>query len=194
MIPRNLLITISLLLLAVLGMGLYGYHLRKQALQLRAAATTDARPIAPPVSGPTQKITVLLPNDASGDLIKREVLATLPEDPTLRAKELVHVMIALCQDKDSPHPLSPSADVNAVFLVNNSHTAVVDVNRAFAEQHRSGVLVEELTLASIAKTIGANFTDVTEVRFLVDGNERETLAGHADLTDAYSTKLDWHVE
>jgi hypothetical protein len=68
------------------------------------------------------------------------------------------------------------------------------VNAAFADQHRSGILVEELTVASIVKTVGANINGVTSVRFLVDGKERETLAGHADLTDSYSTNLDWHVE
>jgi hypothetical protein len=68
------------------------------------------------------------------------------------------------------------------------------VNGAFADQHRSGVLVEELTLAAIAKTLGANLPGVTEMRVVVDGKERETLAGHADLMDSYNTNLDWHVE
>jgi hypothetical protein len=194
MIPRNLGITIAILFVAVFGMGLYGLHLRKQALQLHASAITDTRPIAPPVSGPKQQITVFLPDDSSGTLFRREITATLPEEPTLRAREIVHVLIAKWQEKESLHTISNAADVNAVFLLNNNHTAIIDVNSAFADQHRSGVLVEELTLASIARTLGANLTGVTEMRVVVNGKERETLAGHADLTDSYNTNLDWHVE
>jgi hypothetical protein len=194
MIPRNLGITIAVLLLAVIGMGLYGLHLRKQALQLQASAATDTRPIAPPASGPLQKIMIYSPDDSTGSLRKREITATLPDEPTMRAREVVHALITNLQEKDSLHPINNSADVNAVFLLDNNCTAVIDVNAAFADQHRSGILVEELTVASIVKTVGANINGVTSVRFLVDGKERETLAGHADLTDSYSTNLDWHVE
>jgi hypothetical protein len=194
MIPRNLAITVAILLVAVLGMGLYGLHLRKQALQLHASAISDTRPIAPPVSGPEQRIIVFLPDDSSGTLFRREITATLPEEPTLRAREIVHVLINKWQEKESLHPISSAADVNAVFLLNNNRTAVIDINGAFANQHRSGVLVEELTLASIARTLGANLPGLSEMRIVVDGKERETLAGHADLTDTYNTDLDWHVQ
>jgi hypothetical protein len=194
MIPRNLVITIAILLVAVLGMGLYGLHLRNQALQLQASAIADTRPIAPPVSGPQQQITIFLPDDSTGALFRREITATLPQDPTLRAREIIHVLIAQWQEKDSLHPIGSGADVNAVFLLNNSRTAIVDVNGAFADQHRSGILVEELTLASMAKTLGANLPGVAEMRIVVDGKERETLAGHADLTNSYNTNLDWPVE
>jgi Sporulation and spore germination len=194
MIPRNVAITIALLIAAVVGMGIYGLHLRKQALQLQASAATDSRPIAPPVSGPTQKITVFLPDDNTGTLLRRDIAANLPDEPTMRAREIVHTLISKWQEKDSLHPTSNAADVNAVFLLDNNRTAIVDVNGAFADQHRSGVLVEELTLVAVAKTIGANVNGVTSVRFLVDGKERETLAGHADLSDGYNPNLEWHVE
>ena len=41
------------------------------------------------------------------------------------------------------------------------------------------------TLLSIIETLHANFPQITQVRFLVDGEQRDTLAGHADLTRAY---------
>jgi spore germination protein GerM len=194
MIARNIGITLATLLLAVVGMGLYGLHLRKQALQLHSSAATDAKPMAPPVAGPQQQVTVFLPDDAKGTLFQRQVSATLPEEPTQRAREIVHVLISQWQEKDSLHPLVPAADVNAVFLLNNNHTAVIDVNAAFADQHRSGILVEELTLASIARTLAANIPGVAEIRVVVEGKQRETLAGHADLMDSYPANVEWQVE
>jgi hypothetical protein len=44
-----------------------------------------------------------------------------------------------------------------------------------------------LTIHSICGTLHANLARVSEVRFLVDGQQRETLAGHADLTRTYLT-------
>jgi hypothetical protein len=46
---------------------------------------------------------------------------------------------------------------------------------------------ESLTVLSICATLNANLPSVTQVRFLVDGQPRATLAGHADLTRTYLT-------
>jgi hypothetical protein len=157
-------------------------------------SSADSKPIAPPVSGATERITIYIPDDEHDALLKREVTASLPSEPALRAREVVRVLIAQWQEKNSTHPIGEDADVKEVFLLNNDRSAVVDVNGAFADQHRSGVLVEELTMASLARTLGTNINGVQEMKLIVDGRERETLAGHADLTEFYPTNLDWHVE
>jgi hypothetical protein len=63
--------------------------------------------------------------------------------------------------------------------------AVVNFRGAFAASHPSGIEAEMLTVLSICGTLHANLPRVTQVRFLVDGVERPTLAGHADLTRTY---------
>jgi hypothetical protein len=63
--------------------------------------------------------------------------------------------------------------------------AVVNLTGAFAASHPSGIQTENLTVLSICATLHANLPRVTEVRFLVDGQPRATLAGHADLTRTY---------
>jgi hypothetical protein len=42
-----------------------------------------------------------------------------------------------------------------------------------------------LTVLSICGTLHANLPRITQVRFLVNGQQRATLAGHADLTRTY---------
>jgi spore germination protein GerM len=74
--------------------------------------------------------------------------------------------------------------VKNVFLVGDD-LAVVDFNSALADQHRSGIFVEELTIASVAQTLAANVPGITRVKFLIDGKERDTLAGHASLKTVY---------
>jgi hypothetical protein len=63
--------------------------------------------------------------------------------------------------------------------------AVVNLSSSFVASHPSGLETETLTVLSICGTIHANLPNVTEIRFLVDGQERPTLAGHADLTRTY---------
>jgi hypothetical protein len=46
-------------------------------------------------------------------------------------------------------------------------------------------MVEELTVFSLVQTLAANLPGVAQVKILVNGQERETLAGHADLADFY---------
>jgi hypothetical protein len=63
--------------------------------------------------------------------------------------------------------------------------AVVNLKGSFVANHPSGIETETLTVLSICGTLHANLPRVTQVRFLVDGQPRATLAGHADLTRTY---------
>lgn len=65
--------------------------------------------------------------------------------------------------------------------------AVVNLTSSFVSTHPSGLETETLTVLSICGTLHANLPRVTQVRFLVDGQSRATLAGHADLTRTYLT-------
>jgi len=65
--------------------------------------------------------------------------------------------------------------------------AVVNLTGAFVASHPSGLEAETLTILSLCGTLHANLPRVTQVRFLVDGVQRPTLAGHADLTRTYLT-------
>lgn len=66
--------------------------------------------------------------------------------------------------------------------------AVVNLTKTFAEAHPSGVESEDLTLRTIIATLHANFPQVEQVRFTIDGALRDTLAGHADLTSPYGVQ------
>jgi hypothetical protein len=65
--------------------------------------------------------------------------------------------------------------------------AVINLAGTFVASHPSGLETETLTVLSLCGTLHANLPRVTQVRFLVDGQQRDTLAGHADLTRTYIT-------
>lgn len=183
MIPRHLYFAASVLLLAVLGMGIYAWHMRGRAVAT-SVATTDTRPIVAPVAGPTEQVTLFVAYDDIGILRPQAAQIPLPSVRQQRAEELLRSLLALYLDKSSPHPLPPGSDIRGVYLVDPG-LAVIDINAAFADGHRSGVLSEELTVASLIQTLSANLPGILKVKILVEGKERQTLAGHADLSNFF---------
>ena len=184
MIPRHLIIAFSVLLAAVLGMTIYLLHMRKTVTATSPAVPADSRPLAPPSVGPTETVTLFVAYDEDGTLRARGAKIPMPSGRQERAEELLRTLLAIYLDKSSPHLVGKGGDLRSVFLVDPG-LAVIDMNGAFADGHRSGVLVEELTLASLIHTISANIPGIVKLKILVDGKERQTLAGHADLSDFF---------
>jgi hypothetical protein len=183
MIPRHLFIAVSVLLLAVLGMSVYAWRMRGRAVA-GPAASVDMRPVVPPVAGATEQVTLFVAYDDTGVLLAQPARIPLPSVRQQRAEELLRSLLALYLDKASPHPLPEGADIRSVYLVDPG-LAVIDINAAFADGHRSGVLSEELTVASMIQTLSANLPGILRVKILVEGKQRDTLAGHADLSGLF---------
>ena len=183
MIPRHLQIAVAVLLAAALGLSIYAWHMRK-TVAATPAAPVDTRPLAPPVTGPTEKVVLYVAQDDDGTLRTQPAQIPMPSGRQQRAEELARALISLYLEKNSPHVIGAGTEVRSVFLVDPG-VAVIDMNGAFADSHRSGVLVEELTVASLIHTITANTPNILRVKILIDGKQRETLAGHADLSSFY---------
>jgi len=183
MIPRHLQIATAVLLAAALTLSIYAWHVRKTVVRAPITAV-DTRPLAPPVSGPTEQVTLFLAHDEDGTLRPVAAHIPMPSGRQQRAEELLRAVLSRYLEKDSTHVLGPGSEVRSVFLVDPG-IAVIDLNSAFADTHRSGVLVEELTVASLIHTITANIQGILRVKILVDGKDRDTLAGHADLSSYY---------
>jgi spore germination protein GerM len=183
MIPRHLQIAVAVLLAAALGLSIYAWHVRK-TVTVMPVAPVDTRPLAPPVTGPTEKVVLYVAQDDDGTLRAQPAQIPMPSGRQQRAEELARALISVYLEKNSPHVIGPGTEVRSVFLVDPG-VAVIDMNGAFADSHRSGVLVEELTVASLIHTITANTPNILRVKILIDGKERETLAGHADLSSFY---------
>jgi len=183
MIPRHLTIGMGVLLAAALGLTIYALHMRTVASATPAPAV-DSRLLAPPIAGPTERVLLFVAHDDDGTLRGESALIPMPSGRQQRAEELLQALLSVYLDKSSPHVLGAGSEIRSVYLVDPG-IAVIDVNGAFADTHRSGVLVEALTVVSLIQTISANTPGIVKVKLLVDGQERDTLAGHADLSSYY---------
>jgi hypothetical protein len=206
MIPRYQRILFWSLLGCIFLMSAFLIH-GCQAAHRRLAAFNDTTPIAAPATAATEDVDLYLANDADASIAPTSQQLALPQDPTLRARTVLDDLFSNYSQPASTHPLPGGPAVDDVFLVtlptarpgtranpaNSSpdettgspQLAIVNLHRAFADTHPSGVLVEALTIQSIIGTLHAALPQVKQIRFLVDGQPRETLAGHADLLRTY---------
>jgi spore germination protein GerM len=180
---RRVMVMFAVLAMIALGLAFYALHLkRKVARDEQLAAQQQS--LAPPGNGPPTPVTLYIASDSDGTLRRTQVNVTLPPERSERARAVLRVLFGQYLQSSSPHPIGAGGDVRDVYLLGDD-TAVVDTNAAFADAHPSGVLAEELTVASIVVTLNANDSKIGRVKILVNGQERETLAGHADLRRFY---------
>ena len=181
---RPIVVMFIVLLLIAAGLGFYAYHLKAKVAAEEQRLAQQAQAVVPAASGPTTLVTLYVASDEEGGLRRTQLNVALPQARSERARAILRALLGSYLQSGSQHPIGAGADVRDVFLLNRD-TAVVDTNVAFADAHPSGVLVEELTIASVVSTLNASDPQITRVKILVDGKERDTLAGHADLRRFY---------
>jgi hypothetical protein len=191
MIPRYQRALLGLLLLATAIMAIFLIRTRERAAdKLQAAA--DSTPLTPPSVMPTSEVTLMLANDTDGSLVNTEKRIALPTEAHARTRYLLNQVLAEYAKPGSAHPIAANAGVDDVFLMplpagtaGGGTLAVVNLSSGLLQAHPSGIETETMTLLSLIGTLHANMPEITQVRFLVDGASRDTLAGHADLTRTY---------
>ncbi len=181
---RRLLVMFAVLVLIALGLGVYAWHLKRKVARDAQLAAQQQLAMAPAGNGPPTAVTLYVASDSDATLRKSQVSVALPPERSERARAVLRALFGVYLQPASPHPIGAGADVRDVYLLGDD-TAVVDTNSAFADAHPSGVLAEELTVASIVATLNADDSKIQRVKILVNGHERETLAGHADLQRFY---------
>jgi spore germination protein GerM len=177
---------LALLLLVAVGLGIYAwvFHRDVTAEEQRLAQQAQEQAAAPPANGPAANITLYLASDADATLYRKQLSIPLPAERSEQARAILRALFGTYQQSGTTHPIGAGADIRDVYLLSDG-SAVVDTNEAFADAHPSGVLAEELTITSIVATLNANNPRIEKVKILVNGAERDTLAGHADLRRFY---------
>ena len=64
------------------------------------------------------------------------------------------------------------------FFVSEKGTAFIDFTNSIAANHPGGILNEQATIYSIVNSLTYNLPEIQEVKILIGGTEKETLAGH----------------
>jgi hypothetical protein len=183
-VTRRLLVLFAGLAVLAAGLSVYVFHLKAKVARDAQLAAQQENAAAPVGNGPPQTVTLYVASDSDGTLRKTQTSVVLPPERTERDRAILRTLVAQYLKPDSPHAIGAGSEIRQVYLMGND-TAVVDTNPAFADAHPAGVLAEELTVASLVMTLNANDGQISRVKILVNGQERDTLAGHADLRRFY---------
>jgi hypothetical protein len=193
LISRGQRILFWTLLVSSVLMAVVLLRMRERAMD-RLLASAETMPLNPPAGRPVQSVTMMIANDLDGSIQPATLNVALPLDANARAHVILQHLIVNYARPNSKHPIAANKGVNEIFFMTlpleanqvvPNTMAVVDLSASFVEAHPSGIEPETLTLLSMIGTLHANFPQISQVRFLVDGQQRDTLAGHADLTRVY---------
>ena len=179
--------------LIVLGVGLvvaFGFFVdvvgRVQTM-MKNDKETEENPFKPPTqplyapTDPPMNVKVFFPQ-AGGD-----TLLSAEEDSIYKSSEVANRAKQILQKlQDGPHKdgLFPSmpkdTKVQDVFI-SEQGTAFVNYSNTIATNHPGGVMNELATIYSVVNSLTYNLPEIKEVKILIGGIEKETLAGHCVL-------------
>ncbi|HUL32991.1 MAG TPA: GerMN domain-containing protein [Candidatus Eisenbacteria bacterium] len=183
----------GVLLAAVIAAALYFPALRRQVNKARdltektaEQARRELLPVAPVSSGdPRVKVQMYWGSRSQeGALSPVTVELPLSKDPVLRAKQVLNTLLAGPVDADA-RTLPPDAALLAFYILQDG-TGVADFSEELRTSIPSGIQSEQLAVESIVRTLEANVPQVQRLKILIHGQEVDTLAGHLDLTQAFS--------
>lgn len=185
-----------LLLILLVALGVGGFYLRSLARRVfheptqraEEAARAKLKQIAlQPSNGTTQTATLYFPALNEGKILPEGRSITWAQADADRVRQVV---LALAEGSHEGYGrvISPSTTLRAVFIATDG-TAYVDLSNDFLSDFTPGIQTETLAIYSIVNSITVNIPSVKRVQFLIQGQEVETLDGHADLTAAFTPDL-----
>lgn len=175
---------------SALAIGFAYLHWLSRGVMIREAARPDEQARAQLTeaallagSRAARQVNLYFPSDEDGSLVEETRSIAWSDNDADRIRA---VLLALIEGSRSgrARSLPASADVRAVFLASDG-TAYLDFSNNAIGLEAPGIGSETLAVYSIVDSLAANISAVKQVRFLIQGQEVETLDGHVDLTAAF---------
>jgi spore germination protein GerM len=135
-------------------------------------------------------VTLYFPDYETGSLVEEGHEIALAPNNADRIRQIVLALTAGSQQNRAKAALPPSAVLRAVFLTSDG-TSYLDFSNDISKDLPAGIESETLAIYSVVDSLAANIPAVKRVRFLIQGQEADTLDGHADLTGLYAPNMAW---
>jgi spore germination protein GerM len=185
------------LLILLVGLGVGVFYLRSLARRIffleptqraeDAARSKLSQFALQGSNGTTQLATLYFPALNEGKIMAESRAITWAQSNPDRVRQVV---LALAEGSHQGYGrvLPASTTVRGVFMAADGLT-YVDLSSDLLGDFEPGIQTETLTIYSIVNSIATNIPSVKRVQFLIQGQEVETLDGHADLTAAFTPDL-----
>ncbi len=132
-------------------------------------------------------VTLYFPSPDEDKLIAETRSMSVAKSEVDRMRQ---ILLALVEGprQGEERALPPSTAVRAVFLTPDG-TAYLDFSQDLQSTPHPGIRSETLAAYAIVDSLAANLPEVKRAKILVQGQEVDTLAGHADLTGYWVPNL-----
>jgi len=183
--PRH--VKIGLIVLAVgfaVALGFFVDVVGRVQSMMKNDHETEENPFKPPTqplytpADPPVSVKLFFPAE-NGDTLLAAEDQTIFKSAELgnRAKQILQKL------QEGPHtdnlfPSLPKDTKVQDIFISEQGIAFIDFSKAIAMNHPGGVLNELATIYSIVDSVAYNLPEIKQVKILVGGVEKETLAGH----------------
>ena len=191
------------LVLVVVAVGV-SYYLfisergRQLAIQEEVAGELDLEPeVLEDKSTGELQVTLYLYNPGATDsgrnfLRKEERTIFETGDPVLTARQIVRELLTESKEVQSEsedlgvslRTFAPQGHLRQLYLLDDG-TAVVDLSQEVSQGILGGVIWERAVIESITRSLRENVDQIKRVFFLVEGQQRRTLAGHVSIEEPF---------
>jgi len=180
---RAILLAVLAVVLAVLVVLFFRSGNREDIRTSAAAPAPQQKGSAgPAAAGPPRKVTLFFAREEDDRLVGEE--REIPSDPSpVREGRDIIAELIKGPTGDRLATLPEGTKLGQLFITKDG-TAYVDFSSDLADKHPSGTDAETSTVFSVVNTLAFNFKNIKKVFILIDGRERETLAGHLSLQRA----------
>jgi flagellar basal body-associated protein FliL len=181
---RLVLVIMALVLVAAAAGGLFWFRFagKPRPEPVTAQETQQAVPVA----RPDEPFTATLFQPVQGGLASAAATVKRQPDVQLQAREVVAAVLAAAQSG-----VLKELRLRALYL-DDAGTVYADLSPAAPAQKELKASVEEELLAvyALVNSLSHSIPEIRQVRFILDGREAQTLAGHIDLSRSFVKRTD----
>jgi spore germination protein GerM len=165
---------VVILLVVVAGVLLFALRERRPE-----EALPEGGVLAEDVGPGVQTVVLVFGDRSASRLVEERREIVVPDDRSERARRILEALAEGPSESGAVRTLPEGTKVRKVVF-DGTGGAYVDFSRELVDNHPGGSTGELFTIRSVVQTLARNFPDVETVRFLVEGKEIETIAGHID--------------
>ncbi len=176
--------TVLVIFFIAAAAGTYVWMRMTKASPVPLQAQTDSSVLSPRSDDP---LSILACVPANGMLSLGALTVKRQADSQAQAREILAA--ALADQRMLPVPVLNELKVRAFFL-DQAGTGYVDLAASAQGGIRASARDELLAVYALVNMLTQNLEEIRQVRFLIDGRESQTLAGHIDLSRTFTKRMD----
>ena len=180
------LIAVIVIIAAAGAVGLFLWTRIGLAPMEERIAQQSEQELAPPIR-PDEPLALTMYMPVDGML--ERISAGIFRQPELQLEARAAAAAVLASERAGEAAILQDLELRALYL-DPAGTVYLDLAARNRKDLQGSAWDELLTVYALVNTMTQNFAEIRQVRFLVDGREAQTLAGHVDLSRAFVRRND----